>query len=195
MRCRYSNPRDLVASSPSFSRPAARPPPPSPTRELTRQRCQKVYPTTPPTEFSNGNPPPPSGNTGHRKRVKCHGQELFCKHRAWQRLSYWCTETSSTYKGFVFNRLSHDCHLVGWSRSLRPAYCRSLSGDGADLLSVTIIYLFIYNNFIVKIIRLKGVTREELNLHNRAIPKILYIYIYICSKLRSIQNHQTKHSC
>ena len=37
-----------------------------------------------------------------------------------------------------------------------------------------LIYLYlIYNNFIVKIIRQKGVTREELNPHNRVTPKII----------------------
>ena len=34
------------------------------------------------------------------------------------------------------------------------------------------IYIYIYNNFIVKITRQKGVTREELNPHNRTTPKI-----------------------
>ena len=36
---------------------------------------------------------------------------------------------------------------------------------------LTYLYL-IYNNFIIKIIRQKGVTREELNRYNRATPKI-----------------------
>ena len=36
---------------------------------------------------------------------------------------------------------------------------------------LTYFYL-IYNNFIIKIIRRKGVTREELNRYNRATPKI-----------------------
>lgn len=36
---------------------------------------------------------------------------------------------------------------------------------------LTYLYL-IYNNFIIKIIRRKVVTREELNRYNRATPKI-----------------------
>ena len=36
---------------------------------------------------------------------------------------------------------------------------------------LTYLYL-IYNNFIIKTIRRKGVTREELNRYNRATPKI-----------------------
>ena len=38
-----------------------------------------------------------------------------------------------------------------------------------------IIYLIDYN-FIVKTIRQKGVTREELNSHNRATPDVWYLH-------------------
>ena len=41
-----------------------------------------------------------------------------------------------------------------------------------------LLFIFIYNNFIIKIIRRKGATREELNPHIKATPKI-YIYIYM----------------
>ena len=44
-RCRYSNSRDVVASSPSFSRPAAKAP---------RRACTQVNVHTAPDEFSTG---------------------------------------------------------------------------------------------------------------------------------------------
>ena len=44
------------------------------------------------------------------------------------------------------------------------------------MVIIFLLFIFIYNNFIVKIIRWKGVTREELNPHIKATPKI-YIYM------------------